>query len=141
MKPLAAKSLKSAGCVIVMLLALAVVFLANLQAQKAGETPKRMVTREDLTGAKWDFRSTALPGKVFTGVWTFNSDKTMSKGTGPMAAWSIRGKTLRVEHANDNWQVFSLESESPKESPLVIKEVDSSAGKRDGITLTQQVEK
>jgi hypothetical protein len=112
--------------------------LMHLSLVAQSGAPKRFATREDLTGSKWDFRSTALPGKVFTGIWTFNADKTMSKGTGPKAEWSIRGKTLRVEHEHNNWQVFSLESQSSStEAPLVLKEVDSSAGQRDGITLTQ----
>src|SRR5688572_18902859 len=115
---------------------LLIVSAANLDAQKATAT-NRLVTREDLTGKKWDLRSTAIPGKIFTGIWTFNPDKTVSKGTGPQSAWSIRGKTLRVEHENKNWQVFSLESQLSKDDALIIKEVDSSAGKRDGITLTQ----
>ena len=109
----------------------------DLPAQSA-PAANQLLTRDDLTSKKWDFRSTALPGKVFTGIWVFNPDKTMSKGTGAPSAWSIRGKKLRVDHENKNWQEFSLEIQSSKDGALVIKEVDSSAGKRDGITLTQR---
>jgi len=134
-KPLAwsIQSAFAAAGVILLLLS----SLAHLHAQTA-TAANGLLTREELTSKKWDFRSTALPGKVFTGIWVFNPDKTMSKGTGAPSAWSIRGKTLRVEHDNKNWQVFSLETGSSKDGALVIKEVDSSAGKRDGITLTQR---
>jgi hypothetical protein len=138
MKKLVARFAGSARAAAWSVLLLSLTFLPNLNAQNATGAG-RLVTREDLAGKKWDFRSTALPGKVFTGIWVFNANKTMSKGTGPMSEWSIRGKTLRVEHENNNWQVFSLENHGSNDGPLVMKEVDSSAGKRDGITLTQSL--
>jgi hypothetical protein len=97
----------------------------------------RLVTRADLAGKKWAFLSKALVDKTFKAVWTFDADKTVSLGTGPKHTWSIRGKTLRVEKDKDHWELFSLEAESSSTGELVMKEINSSAGKRDNITLTQ----
>src|SRR5436190_10867380 len=129
--PLAA----AAGAILLLIL-----LTGNLHAQ-SGNGATQLVTREDLAGKKWTFLSKALTNKTFTAVWTFNADKSLTLGSGPMSKWSIRGKTLRVDHADKdgrkNWQVFSLEVQPSKDGALVIKEVDSAAGKRDNITLTQ----
>ena len=84
-------------------------------------TPELLVSRE------WKH---SVPTRRWEALWTFTADGHQKSNRGQVGKWSIRGERLRHDALDGAWWVeFALDLER-RDGQIVLREVDSSDGKR-----------